>query len=87
MMYSSNDPSIGGDAPGNRIAEYVLDTSSWEATFQRVVLDIQQLYWNHNGGALVFGPDGFLYITIGDGGSGNDPQNVALNMDSQLGKV
>lgn len=48
---------------------------------------IRQPFSNHNGGTLVFGPDGYLYIGMGDGGSGNDPQHLAQNMTSLLGKM
>lgn len=48
---------------------------------------IVQPYVNHNGGALVFGSDGYLYIGMGDGGSGNDPQHHAQNPQSLLGKM
>jgi glucose/arabinose dehydrogenase len=48
---------------------------------------IRQPYPNHNGGNLVFGPDGFLYIGMGDGGSGDDPQNRAQNPAELLGKM
>jgi glucose/arabinose dehydrogenase len=54
---------------------------------EKVLLTIDQPYANHNGGALRFGADGFLYIGMGDGGSGNDPQNYAQNMQSLLGKM
>ncbi len=48
---------------------------------------IRQPFSNHNGGSLVFGPDGYLYIGMGDGGSGNDPSHLAQNMSSLLGKM
>jgi glucose/arabinose dehydrogenase len=48
---------------------------------------IQQPFSNHNGGNLVFGPDGFLYIGLGDGGSGQDPFNNAQNPSALLGKM
>jgi glucose/arabinose dehydrogenase len=53
----------------------------------QVLLTIAQPFENHNGGALRFGPDGFLYIGAGDGGSGNDPGNRAQNPNELLGKM
>jgi glucose/arabinose dehydrogenase len=51
------------------------------------ILTIEQPYANHNGGDLAFGKDGYLYIGMGDGGSGGDPQNYAQNRRSLLGKM
>ncbi|MFO1349230.1 MAG: PQQ-dependent sugar dehydrogenase [Gammaproteobacteria bacterium] len=53
----------------------------------QVLLEIDQDFANHNGGNLLFGPDGYLYIGMGDGGSGNDPNNRAQNLHSLLGKM
>ena len=53
----------------------------------QVLLTIAQPFENHNGGGLRFGPDGFLYIGMGDGGSGNDPGNRAQNPNELLGKM
>ena len=48
---------------------------------------IEQPFANHNGGHLAFGPDGFLYVALGDGGSGGDPFNTAQRPDTLLGKL
>jgi glucose/arabinose dehydrogenase len=53
----------------------------------RVLLGIDQPFPNHNGGGLAFGPDGYLYVGTGDGGSGGDPDNRAQSMQSILGKM
>ena len=51
------------------------------------ILNVTQPYANHNGGGIAFGPDGDLYIALGDGGSGGDPQNHAQDLNSLLGKI
>jgi glucose/arabinose dehydrogenase len=53
----------------------------------RTILTVKQPYANHNGGNLAFGPDGYLYIGMGDGGSGGDPGNRAQNVNTLLGKM
>ncbi|PYM12076.1 MAG: hypothetical protein DMD81_25095, partial [Candidatus Rokuibacteriota bacterium] len=71
------------------IAEYGVSGSDENVAdpTETVLLTIAQPYANHNGGMLAFGPDGFLYIGMGDGGSGNDPGNRAQNVDELLGKI
>ena len=54
---------------------------------ETILLVIDQPYGNHNGGCINFGPDGNLYIGMGDGGSGGDPQNYSQNTGSLLGKM
>ncbi|RYZ55635.1 MAG: cadherin, partial [Sphingobacteriales bacterium] len=52
-----------------------------------VMLNVAQPFSNHNGGTIKFGPDGYLYIGMGDGGSANDPGNRAQNLSENLGKM
>ena len=54
---------------------------------EEVILTQSQPFSNHNGGHLAFGPDGFLYIGFGDGGSGGDPQNNGQDFETWLGKL
>ncbi|MFS4467691.1 PQQ-dependent sugar dehydrogenase [Maribacter sp. 2210JD10-5] len=63
------------------------DANSADASSETILLRIPQPFANHNGGQLAFGPDGFLYIASGDGGSGGDPQGNAQNLENLLGKI
>lgn len=53
----------------------------------RLIMKIDQPYSNHNGGLVMFGPDGMLYIGMGDGGSGGDPKGNGQNRHARLGKI
>ena len=54
---------------------------------ERIVFDLKQPYGNHNGGHMQFGPDGYLYISIGDGGKRGDPLNAGQDLNTLFGKV
>ena len=73
-----------GDA---RIAEYKSRGLSRRPRKLRQIFFQDDPYPNHNGGNLVFGPDGYLYTGTGDGGSGGDPENRAQNLRSTFGKL
>jgi glucose/arabinose dehydrogenase len=77
------------DVDGNTdIVEYaVADDGVFDESSRRMLLEIDQPYSNHNGGNVTIGPDGMLYIGMGDGGSGGDPERYSLNLTSLLGKV
>lgn len=72
------------------IAKYTVDSGNpniANTSSGSILLTIAQPYSNHNGGTIKFGPDGFLYIGMGDGGNGGDPENRAQNTTTLLGKM
>jgi glucose/arabinose dehydrogenase len=78
-----------GDSGDTFISRFQVsaDPSQADPGSEKVLLRIGQPFPNHNGGHLVFGPDGYLYIGTGDGGSGGDPQGNAQNPNTLLGKL
>ena len=74
-------------AGDTRVAEYAFAGGKADPSTRRELLFVKQPFANHNGGEVVFGPDGMLYIGLGDGGSGNDPNNRAQNLGDLLGKI
>jgi glucose/arabinose dehydrogenase len=71
------------------IAEFHVDPAARQVDIstERIVMTISQPYLNHKGGQLQFGPDGYLYIGMGDGGNGRDPHRNAQNPQVLLGKM
>jgi len=71
------------------IAEFRVssDPNRADPTSERVILTIAQPYANHNGGQIAFGPDGYLYIGTGDGGSSGDPLDAGQDLSTLLGKL
>ena len=81
VNYTDND----GDTV---VARYAVRTDGKVAASSRTVLfTLDQPYANHNGGGLSFGPGGRLFVATGDGGSAGDPERVALDRSSMLGKI
>ncbi len=63
------------------------DRKKFDPDSEEVLLEIPEPYWNHNGGTVLFGPDGMLYLAVGDGGAANDPHNYGQDLSSLLAKV
>ena len=79
------------DADGTtQIASFTVDPSDpdrADPSSEVRILTQPQPYANHNGGAVVFGPDGYLYVSFGDGGSGGDPHDNGQSLSTALGKI
>lgn len=80
---------FGSGAGQSRISRWQVssDPDSADTASEEVVYSVPQPYSNHNGGDIHFGPDGYLYIAFGDGGSGNDPENSGQSLNEPLGDM
>lgn len=88
LLYA-NYTDLRGDT---RVVELAMQGTPTQGTWadpgsRRVLLEVEQPYPNHNGGGIAVGPDGSLYIGLGDGGAGGDPHGYAQSLDSLLGKI
>ncbi|HEX3580868.1 MAG TPA: PQQ-dependent sugar dehydrogenase [Thermoanaerobaculia bacterium] len=79
--------NAAGDTVVARYHVSAADPNRSDPASAQILLTIAQPYPNHNGGELQFGPDGYLYIGMGDGGSGGDPENRAQTLSVLLGKI
>ncbi|MFL1011350.1 PQQ-dependent sugar dehydrogenase [Flavisericum labens] len=87
-FYVNYTDNTSTNEPNTIIARYTVSENPNIANINgETLLTYKQPYGNHNGGKLAFGSDGFLYIGVGDGGSGGDPQNRAQNTSSIFGKL
>jgi glucose/arabinose dehydrogenase len=81
--------SDDGDSGHTRISRFQVtnDPDVADPNSEEILLTVGQPYGNHNAGGIRFGPDGYLYIPLGDGGKGGDPENRAQTMTTLLGKI
>lgn len=85
MYYTTSDAPHTSVVSRFRVSKH--DPNKAEAGFEQELLRIKQPFWNHNGGGLVFGPDGMLYIALGDGGKADDPFGNGQNLGTLLGSI
>lgn len=76
-----------GEGGHTRISRFTANGDSADPNSEQILMVIDQPFENHNGGGVVFGPDGYLYLGLGDGGAGGDPFKNGQNTNALLGKL
>ena len=86
-IYINYNPKDG--EPRTRIAEFSVtqNNATYQISQEKVILEVEQPYFNHNGGQIAFGHDGYLYIGMGDGGKAGDPLGHGQNLTTLLGAM
>src|SRR5262249_20241901 len=92
VYYTANESAADGLFEGDIVIARYQAPSATANTVNpdtaRIILKIaHHSFANHNGGAIVFGPDGYLYLGVGDGGGGGDPLGSGQNRETLLGKI
>jgi glucose/arabinose dehydrogenase len=95
IYYNQKNPADQNLKPQNYpfrsvISEFKVsatDPDKADMSSERIILEVQQPFWNHKGGELCFGPDGYLYLGLGDGGLGGDPFGNGQNCSTLLAKM
>ena len=84
LSYTSDEAGLV-----SRISRFDLDENGQQLDVdsEQIILSVEQPFGNHNGGQIAFGPDGYLYVGLGDGGSGGDPLGHGQNTQSLLGSM
>jgi quinoprotein glucose dehydrogenase len=85
LYYTTTDAPLTSVISRFRVSKD--DPNKADPTFEEEVMRIKQPFWNHNGGTIDFGPDGFLYVALGDGGAANDPMKNGQNLSTLLGSI
>ncbi|MCH8210518.1 MAG: PQQ-dependent sugar dehydrogenase [Planctomycetes bacterium] len=84
VYYTASDPRRG---VLSRFSVSVDDPGRADPSSEQVILEVEQPWGNHNGSTVLFGPDGYLYMSLGDGGAANDPHNNGQDLSTLLATI
>lgn len=90
FVYYTLESTVSSEDGDTRVSRFSVmpdNPNLADPNSELIILEEEQPYSNHNGGCIKFGPDGYLYIGLGDGGSGGDPQNNGQKKTTFLGKI
>src|SRR3990170_1289424 len=86
LYFTSNDCGSGAGRC-DVLARYTVSANTINTASEAVLVEVDDPYPNHNGGQILFGPDGYLYVALGDGGGGGDPEETGQDRTDLLGSI